>query len=76
MSLDYCKETGRKIKISCHEMENTFEDYKSCLLTAEDEQVRVILFQIIMGLLGGLAYWGIQNRKQKTMSRFDHRKLR
>lgn len=34
----------------------------------------VIIFQILMAVFGGLAYWGVQIRKKKTMSQFDTRR--
>lgn len=71
-----CRDTGRRVKIRCKDGENEIEDYKSCSLTAEDDQLRVILFQIIMAFIGGLAYYGVQSRKRFSMTLFDHRKLR
>lgn len=29
-----------------------------------------------MGILGGVAYWGVQARKKNSMTLFDHRKQR
>lgn len=76
MENEYCKETGRRIRIKCKEGKEEFDDFKSCLRTADDDQIQVIVFQVIMGLIGGLAYWGVQARKKNTLSLFDHRKLR
>lgn len=74
---EYCKATNRKMKISCTEEDETVvEDYKSCHLTAEDDQLRLVIFQIIMALVGGLAYWGVQVRKANSASLFDNRKMR
>ena len=73
---DYCRETGRRIRIRCKDSKEEFDDFKSCSKTADDDQIQVILFQVVMGLIGGLAYWGVQKRKKNTMSLFDHRKLR
>ena len=73
---DYCKETGRMIRILCNDGEKQSEEFRSCPLSAEDDQVRVIVFQLAMGLIGGLAYWAAQKRKISTMTLFDSRKLR
>ena len=73
MQNDYCKATGRKITYQCQNGNTAFE---SCDKTGQDEQLQVIIFQVVMGLIGGLAYWGVQVRKKNTMSLFDYRKLR
>ncbi len=70
---EYCKKTGRKVMYKC---QNGNTAYESCDRTGQDEQLRVIIFQVLMGLIGGLAYWGVQVRKKNTMSLFDYRKLR
>lgn len=77
---DYCEETGRKVKISCHDQEGEggaeeFETFRACLLTAKDEYFRVVIFQLAMGVIGGLAYWGVQIRKKKNMTLFERRRL-
>lgn len=71
---DYCKETGRRVKISCKDQDSVIEDYKSCQLSAEDEQLRLIIFQVVMTIVGGLAYWGVQTRKANSLSLFDSRR--
>ena len=68
---DYCKETGKKMKVTCPRID---DDYRSCNLTAADEQLRVVIFQVMMALIGGLAFWGVQNRKQLNMTLFESRK--
>lgn len=73
---DYCKPTGRMIRIICNDGEHQYEEFRACPLTAEDEQIRVIIFQVAMCLIGGLAYWAAQRRKISTMTLFDSRKLR
>lgn len=73
---DYCKPTGRIIRILCNDGENQYEEFRECPLTAEDEQIRVIVFQVMMCLLGGLAYWAAQKRKLSNISLFDSRRLR
>ena len=73
---DYCRETGKRVKIHCKDSESEFDDFKSCSTTAEDDQINVIIFQIVMAIIGGLAYWGVQSRKKYNMTLFDHRKLR
>jgi hypothetical protein len=76
LDLEYCKKTARKVKIKCEKSESENDDYDTCLLTAEDDQIRVILFQIAMGVIGGLAFWGVKLRKQTSMTKYDYRKLR
>lgn len=73
---DYCRPTRRMIRIICNDGEHQYEEFRACPLTAEDEQIRVIIFQVVMCLVGGLAYWAAQKRKVNTMSLFDSRKLR
>lgn len=73
---DYCKPTGRMIRIICNDGESQYEEFRACPLTAEDEQLRVIIFQVAMCLIGGLAYWAAQRRKLSNMTLFDSRKLR
>lgn len=75
MEEDYCKETGKKIQISCKGYgTKEIDDYRSCKLTAQDDQLRVLVFQAFMAVIGGLAYWGVKSRKQQNMTRFEHRK--
>jgi hypothetical protein len=76
MGNEYCRETGKRIRIRCKDGPNEFDDYKSCSKTAEDDQLEVIIFQIVVGVIGGLAYWGVQTRKKYSMSLFDTRKQR
>lgn len=73
---DYCKPTGRMIRILCNNGETQYEEIRGCPLTAEDEQIRVIVFQAAMCLIGGLAYWAVQKRKLGSLSLFDSRRLR
>lgn len=73
---DYCKTTGRKLKIKCIDGENEFTDFRPCLATAEEDQIRVIVFQLLMGLIGGLAFLGVQARKKVNMTQFEYRKMR
>lgn len=74
---DYCEETERKVLVRCREGEESgpFDAYRACLLTSRDEQLRVIVFQLAMGVIGGLAYWGVQIRKKKNMTLFERRRL-
>lgn len=72
---EYCKDTSRRIRIHCKDNQSEFDDFKSCDRTAEDEQLRVIIFQVTMAVCGGLAYWAVQARKKNTMTQFDHRKM-
>ena len=66
----YCTETGNRIELTC----GSEKIYQSCDLSSSDEQTNLFLFQIVMGVVGGLAYWGVQVRKLKNMSLFDMRK--
>eukprot|EP01039_Chlorochromonas_danica_P001817 gene1817-1985_t len=70
-----CQSTGRRMRIHCRDDQSEFDDYKSCSRTSDDEQLQVIIFQVFMALVGGLAYWGVQVRKKNVMTLFDHRKL-
>lgn len=73
---EYCRDTGKRMKIHCKDDENEFDDYKSCSITSDDDQFNVIIFQVVMAVVGGLAYWGVQSRKKYNMTLFDYRKLR
>jgi hypothetical protein len=75
LSADYCKPTGRMIRIICNDGEHQYEEFRPCPLTADDEQIRVIVFQVAMCVIGGLAYWAAQRRKISSMSLFDSRRL-
>ena len=76
MNEEYCKHTGRKVKVRCNrEDADSIETYQACVLSSDDEQFRVIVFQLIMGIVGGLAYWGVQIRKKENMSLFDRRRI-
>jgi hypothetical protein len=69
-----CFATGRKMKVMCtYGVDKEKEDFRSCNVTAEDEQNRVIVFQLLMGLLGGLSYYQVQARKVKSATLFDQR---
>lgn len=74
--MDYCKDTGRKIRTTCRDPSGgrDFDDYRSCTSTAEDDQLRVFFFQIAMAIMGGLAFCVVQGRKHLTM--YDTRKQR
>mgnify|MGYP006432199527 CR=1 FL=1 len=67
---DYCATTGRKIQVTC----GSDKSYQSCDSTPGDEQMQVLVFQIVMAIIGGLAYWGVQIKKTKNLSLFDTRK--
>jgi hypothetical protein len=76
LSLEYCKSTGKKERIECRKDGTDYGDYRSCEKTSEDDQFEVVVFQVLMAIVGGLAYWGVQNRKKNAMTLFDFRKLR
>jgi hypothetical protein len=73
---DYCKVTGRVVSMICNDGNNQYEEFRPCERTAEDEQIRVVVFQVVMGVVGGVAYWLAQKRKVNTMTLFDSRKQR
>ena len=73
---DYCKETGKMRKVICNDGININEEWRSCPMSTEDEQIRVILFQVSMGVVGAIGFWATQRRKLSTLSLFDTRKLR
>ena len=50
------------------------DDYIACASTAEDDQLRVIVFQVMMAVLGSIAFFVVQGRKHMTM--YDTRKSR
>ena len=70
MAADYCSETGRKMSITCGKKVT----WRGCEKTLHDEQVHVLVFQAVMAILGGVAYWGVQVKKAKNLSLFDTRK--
>eukprot|EP01038_Epipyxis_sp_PR26KG_P013181 gene13181-17660_t len=63
-------------KLLSIEEEEEIEKFRSCKVTAEDDEIRVIMFQICMGLVGGIAFWQVQSRKKITMTQYDQRKQR
>ena len=75
LSKSFCKETGKSIKVKCLGTDGMMvDDNHSCFLTPEEEQLRVIFFQIMMAIIGGLAFWGVQTRKKEHANLFDVRK--
>ncbi len=74
MNLVACAATGKKIKIICNGYDTN--EFRSCDLTSEDQQYRVLLFQGAMAIIGSLAFWGVQSRKNKNLTLFENRKLR
>ena len=73
---DYCKDTGRKMRTICSDRKGgkEIDDYRACTSTAEDDQLRVIVFQVMMAVFGSLAYFIVQGRKHMTM--YDTRRQR
>ena len=51
-------------------------DYRSCTKTSTDDQFQVMVFQFVMAVVGGMAFWGVQTRKQSQMTLFENRKQR
>ena len=77
MNEEYCLATGKKIKVICFlESNQKLIDYKSCKATPSEDRFHFIVFQFIMGVVGGLAYWGVQTRKQSQLTLFEDRKQR
>lgn len=74
--LDYCRDTGKKIKQKCFEKGNTFDDFRACVSTPQDDQLKVIIFQVVVAVVGGLAYWHVQVKKAANLSLFEARKVR
>ena len=76
--------TGMKILIHCAEDGLERDVYRSCRKAElvvdvphhHHHATHVVVFQILMALFGGLAYWGVQIRRQYGMSQFDHRRQR
>ena len=64
-----CSLTGRRMPIICR---GRREDFRSC--TLKDDQLQVLFFQLIVGVVGFLAYWGVSVRKARNLSLFDKRK--
>ena len=64
----YCVDTGRKMQVTCGKEET----WESCVATPADEQMAVVLFQLAMGAIGGVAYWGLQIKKTKSLSLFEY----
>jgi hypothetical protein len=64
-----CTLTGRRMPLIC---KHKRVDYRSC--TLKDDQLQVLVFQLIVGLTGALAYWGVQVKKARNMSLFDKRR--
>ena len=77
MNEEYCLATGKKIKVICYlESNQKLIDYKSCKATPSEDRFHFIVFQFIMAVVGGLAYWGVQTRKQSQLTLFEDRKQR
>ena len=70
MQKKYCSLTGRKMHVICGEA-GTWE---SCDVSPGDEQIQLIVFEVVMAIIGGLAFWRLQVRKAKSLSLFDARK--
>jgi hypothetical protein len=41
-----------------------------------DELGKVIVFQVLMAIIGGLSFWGVQMKRKANMTLFEYRKLR
>ena len=64
-----CMATGRRMEMECKDHRL---DYRSC--DVRDDQLQVIVFQIIVGVIGSFANWGVHTRKLRNMSLFDKRR--
>lgn len=76
LNKEYCKDTNKMRQVLCNDGINQYEEWRSCQLSPEDEQIRVIMFQIATAIIGGISFWAVQRRKINSLSMFDTRKLR
>ena len=56
------------------------DDYRSCFIAIDEddneELSKVIIFQVLMAIAGGLSFWGVQLRKRAHMTLYEYRKAR
>ena len=74
---EYCQKFGYKVKFFCiDEKQTETEEFRACAIQNKsgDSHSSVVIFQLLVGLIGGAAYYGVQARKKKSMSLFDTRK--
>ena len=68
-----------RVKVICKDQsglrDEEYHRYASCGREQNDVQ-NVIIFQCVMAVVGGLAFWGVQVRRQYSMTQFDHRRQR
>ena len=64
------------MQICVSDKSSKITDYRSCVKTSADDQFQVMVFQFIMAVVGGMAFWGVQIRKQSQMTMFENRKQR
>jgi hypothetical protein len=73
---DYCVGTGKKLKQLCKNEKNLeYDIFRSCQQATYDDQTQVIIFQVVCAVVGGIAFWGVQTRKQAQMTLFEYRKF-
>ena len=73
VELDHCSVSGKHMQQRCKNSQ-TGIDYRPCWMSSGEEEIRVLIFQVLMAICGGLAYWGVLARKQRNMTAFDHRR--
>ena len=56
------------------------DEYRSCFVAVDDDDNddlgKVIIFQVVMAIAGGLSFWGVQLRKRVNMTLYEYRKAR
>ena len=62
---EYCKDTGRKVKVYCLGSVAEETDYKPCN-EEENSLMEVVQFQVIVAAIGSLTFWAAQQRKKKN----------
>lgn len=75
-SEEYCQATGKKARLVCKGSGSKVDEFRSCSSTTADDQMHLLLFLGVMGIIGGLAYMGVHSRKMQNMTRFETRKQR
>ena len=78
----HCLASGMKVAIHCSDRGVERDLYRSCEKAVSSTNqphhhhhaTHVIVFQVLMALFGGLAYWGVRIRRENVMSQFDTRR--
>lgn len=72
----HCIPTQRRQSYFCTTGGEEEEYFHSCVRTTEEEMIRVIVFELIVAIIGAASYWVVQDRKRKSMSLFESRKVK